>query len=737
MLSIQIRRSLLAGCILLTLLVGGFSSAPARAQERPIAEALIIGLSKTVQQTVEQAIPKTVGIVIHVGNRQGYGSGAIISPDGLILTCAHVIEPGQSHTVVLSNGKKYPVQVLGSNSKNDYTLIKIKTGQPLPYFKLGRSAGLRIRDWVIALGHPGGPYTDQQPAVAVGRVRGLNRKLPVGFMQKFYDQAIMHDAPIFAGNSGGPLINLEGELIGINGAIMLVNNNAYASPIDEINGEMAQLKRGEKIKGRGPSNIFEQLKVMQNMQKEMKPGDMEKLYGKSPLLRMLRGLGGGSTAKPQPKVTVSLGARLVPSGAGLVFRKVTPQGTAGLAGILDGDRLISLDSVRVNGPHDLRRALISLKEGHATIIVVRREGKQIRRLATFAVKSPDRQPMLKWALNRLGRRAALSTVAIDGGKESGYGTVIDGQHILTCDHILGQSTRRVRVTLVDGTQLVARIVGRDGKLDIALLKADLTGKRCRPVALGSDKSLRVGSWLISGGTPRGPMLVGAVSATGRTVLKQRRVGAMGLFGMFGAPNESPLRPYPLVLHHDTPLVKGQFGSGVYNVDGQLVGVNVALFHRGSSFAVPISAIKARLAALRGGLMVAQPPLWQAPQSSAGGIGDMLKRLFGGNKPKPKPRKAAPRRRARGQGFIGIEMDQQRGGGMGVWVSKVADGQPAQKAGIRVGDLITQIGDKKIRNIQQLMDVVPPMKPGTWTTVRLLRNRKVLRLKLRIGSRPGR
>ena len=483
----------------------------------------------------------------------------------------------------------------------------------------------------------------------------------------------------------------------------------------------------------GTDTLFQ---VMQEMQKELKPGDMEKLYGKSPLMRMFRGLMGQDSARPKPQVTVSLGARLLPRDGGLVFSEVQPRGTAGQAGIEAGDRLVSIDSIRVGSTHDLRRALLPLKEGDATVIVVRRRGASLRRLATFAVKSPDRGPMLKWALNRLGRRAALSTVAISGGAEDGYGTVIDQRHILTCDHILGQSTRRVRVTLVDGSRVDARIVGRDGRLDIALLRADLAGRRCRPATLGRDDSIRAGSWLISGGTPRGPLLVGAVSVTGRKVLAQRRVGAMGLFGLFGTPNESPLRPYPSIFQHDTGLTRGTFGSGVYNVDGALVGVNVALFHRGTAYAVPISVIRARLPQLREGLLVGQPPYWQAPKRGGGSLGDLFERFMGGNRRRPQPRQPAPRMQVRGRGFIGIEMDRQKGGGMGVWVTRVVEGQPAQRAGIRAGDLITHIGKKRINNVEQLIRVVPPMKPGSWTSVTLLRGKKTMTLKLRIGSRPS-
>ncbi|MHC4600190.1 MAG: S1C family serine protease, partial [Planctomycetota bacterium] len=165
-------------------------------------QEILIGLSRTFRKAAQIATPRTVCIQIHLGNKAGFGSGALVSPEGHILTCAHVSEPGERMTVILSDGREYPARRLGKNSKNDYAMIKIDGG-PYPYFTLGSSKALKHGDWVLGLGHPGGPYVDRRPAVAVGRVTGLHKKLPVQFNVKYYDDAVQTDAPIFAGNSGG------------------------------------------------------------------------------------------------------------------------------------------------------------------------------------------------------------------------------------------------------------------------------------------------------------------------------------------------------------------------------------------------------------------------------------------------------------------------------------------------------------------------------------------------------
>src|SRR5205807_1517807 len=172
--------------------------------------------------------------------QEGAGSGALISADGYILTCSHVAEIGDLR-VTTSDGKVWPAHKLGRNRRQDYALIKID-GQDLPCFEMGDSSTVAPGQWVVALGHPGGPYPDVQPAFAAGKVRGLHRKLPVGFMEKYYNDAIMTDCPIFAGDSGGPLVDLDGKLVGINGAIVMINDMAFAVPLNQIKLDLDALK---------------------------------------------------------------------------------------------------------------------------------------------------------------------------------------------------------------------------------------------------------------------------------------------------------------------------------------------------------------------------------------------------------------------------------------------------------------------------------------------------------------
>jgi S1-C subfamily serine protease len=241
-------------------------------------------LDKKFRKVAKLSIPKTVLIKSYVGagnNRAGYGTGAIISKDGYILTCSHVIDIASRVEVVLSDKTVLKAKVLGKNKSQDYALLKVEPKRALPVFEIGSSAKVTLGQWVVALGHPGGPYADKQPAFAAGRVTRLHCKLPVQFMQRYYNDAIQTDCPIYAGNSGGPLVDLDGRLLGLNGAILQINDNAYAVPIDQIIAKLKVLKSGKDVQGEkaGPE-------AFADMRKFMKPGDMDGMQKK-----MMEGLG--------------------------------------------------------------------------------------------------------------------------------------------------------------------------------------------------------------------------------------------------------------------------------------------------------------------------------------------------------------------------------------------------------------------------------------------------------------
>ena len=167
--------------------------------------------------------------------RRGAGSGFIIDANGSILTNHHVIEGAERITVTLADGRSMRARLIGSDADTDIALIKVD-GQPaLPVASLGDSSKLRIGEWVCAIGNPLG----YEHTVTVGVVSFLGRKL----FDPSLDDYIQTDAAISFGNSGGPLINSQGEVVGINSAISSRGSNiGFAVPIRSAREILTQLR---------------------------------------------------------------------------------------------------------------------------------------------------------------------------------------------------------------------------------------------------------------------------------------------------------------------------------------------------------------------------------------------------------------------------------------------------------------------------------------------------------------
>src|SRR2546423_12067037 len=181
------------------------------------------------------------------GNRprrvQSLGSGFIIDPAGYIVTNNHVIEGADEITVILSDSTSLPATLVGRDDKTDLAVLKVNSKQPLNVAKWGGSDKARVGDLVMAIGDPFG----LGGTVTTGIVSARNRDINSGP----YDDFIQTDAPINRGNSGGPLFNMDGEVIGINSAIYSPSGGSvgigFAIPANSARNVVAQLKGSGKI----------------------------------------------------------------------------------------------------------------------------------------------------------------------------------------------------------------------------------------------------------------------------------------------------------------------------------------------------------------------------------------------------------------------------------------------------------------------------------------------------------
>jgi S1-C subfamily serine protease len=173
----------------------------------------------------------------------GEGSGFIIDSEGILLTNAHVVSGADTVNVTLKDGRKFKGEVRGIDEPSDLAVVKIN-GRNLPVAPLGSSERLQVGDWAIALGNPLG----LDNTVTLGIISTLNRSsAQVGIPDKRLD-FIQTDAAINPGNSGGPLVNAQGQVIGINTAIRAdAQGIGFAIPIDKAKQIQAVLVRGEKV----------------------------------------------------------------------------------------------------------------------------------------------------------------------------------------------------------------------------------------------------------------------------------------------------------------------------------------------------------------------------------------------------------------------------------------------------------------------------------------------------------
>ncbi len=191
---------------------------------------------------------------IHRRKVKSLGSGVVISADGYVVTNAHVVENAEEIVVTLIGGKEYKATLVGIDDPSDIALLKIE-GKAFPYAKMGSSDDIMIGEWVIALGNPFGLFSvNYKPTATIGIVSGNH--LDFGRQQngRIYQDMIQTDAAINSGNSGGPLVNAQGDVIGINTFIFTGSQYSqgsigigFAIPVNRVKNIVADLKKYGKI----------------------------------------------------------------------------------------------------------------------------------------------------------------------------------------------------------------------------------------------------------------------------------------------------------------------------------------------------------------------------------------------------------------------------------------------------------------------------------------------------------
>ncbi len=327
---------------------GVVTQAPSQSYLRPV------GLSNELLDFTEAA-EKAVHFVVHVKNvsyrtvtnpmleffygyrggqqqeQVGTGSGVIISEDGYIVTNNHVVKDAQDLEITLNNRKTYKAKLIGTDSKMDIALLKIDADVKLPYSAFADSDNVKVGEWVLAVGNP----YNLNSTVTAGIVSAKARNLDSSGLQSF----IQTDAAVNPGNSGGALVNTNGELIGINTMISSMTGSyvGYSFAV--------------------PSNITR--KIIEDI---MEFGNVQ------------RGILGVEGGELNSKASKELG---IPDVPGFYINKVTANSGAEKAGLKKGDIITKVDGRDIASFADLRGAINIKRPNDKVMVTLLRDGKQL------------------------------------------------------------------------------------------------------------------------------------------------------------------------------------------------------------------------------------------------------------------------------------------------------------------------------------------------------------------------
>jgi len=283
----------------------------------------------------------------------GGGSGFIISEDGMILTNKHVVEDQEAdYTVLTNDGRKFSAKVLARDPGQDLAIIKIEDKNPFPVVKLGDSENLQIGQTVIAIGNVLGEFRN---SVSAGVISGLGRTITAsgGGLVETLEDVIQTDAAINRGNSGGPLLNLKGEVIGINTAMAYeAENIGFAIPINKAKKDIEQVEKIGKI-------VYPFLGVCwtginEEVQKEL-------------------------------NLPVSEGA-LIKSGQGCEAA-IYPGSAAQKAGLREGDIILEFNNEKITSENSLGKIIVKYNPGDKITLKILRDGKEKIIEATLGERS--------------------------------------------------------------------------------------------------------------------------------------------------------------------------------------------------------------------------------------------------------------------------------------------------------------------------------------------------------------
>ncbi len=284
-------------------------------QEVPQTKADLEAIQSALVDNLEASKAATVSIQIG----EGFGSGVIVSQEGLILTAAHVTAAvNEEMTVIFNDGSKHKAISMGLHSETDAAMMRIDHDGVFPFVEINRENDYKLGHWVYALGHSGGFDLERGPVVRLGRITMEN-------------EATLHsDCKVIGGDSGGPLFNMRGELIGIHSRVQASVEQNMHVPMREYLKHWDAMKASEFL-GKGPY------------------------------------------AQPRVKGSGFLGVASSDTEYGLCVDEVLEGGPAAMAGLLKGDIILKFEGLKLSGKEEFQNLLKEKASGEVVELVVMRD----------------------------------------------------------------------------------------------------------------------------------------------------------------------------------------------------------------------------------------------------------------------------------------------------------------------------------------------------------------------------
>jgi S1-C subfamily serine protease len=309
-------------------------------------EELLDAYSHAVVGVVEAVSPSVVHVRVRVARRgygaHGSGSGTILSPDGLVLTNNHVVEGASAIELALADGRQVSARVLGRDPDTDIAVLRAETGDGLPAGRLGNSKKVRPGQVAVAIGNPFG----FESTVTAGIVSAVGRSLRAQNGRLISD-VIQTDAALNPGNSGGPLVNSRGEVIGVNTAVIMgAQGICFSVASNTAQHVLTQILQHGRVR------------------------------------RARLGIAGDQVRLPQ-RLKAATGLR---QDAGVRVVEIQPGSPAAAGRLEPGDVIVGVDRETVTGVDDIARVLDGTKIDERVTVHVLRDG----RLVTFEIVPTER-----------------------------------------------------------------------------------------------------------------------------------------------------------------------------------------------------------------------------------------------------------------------------------------------------------------------------------------------------------